>query len=112
MKLVEKRKKRSYTPMGSVGLLFVAPTLLLLLIFVIGPLLVAIYLSLTSWSLIGPPEFVGLTNFQGLWGNAQFINALVVTAKIAVMIAIPGTLLELVLATLIAEGRRTNVFVV
>lgn len=98
--------------MGSVGLLFVAPTLLLLLIFVIGPLLVAIYLSLTSWSLIGPPEFVGLTNFQGLWGNAQFINALVVTAKIAVMIAIPGTLLALVLATLIAEGRRTNVFVV
>ncbi len=98
--------------MGAVGLLFVAPTLLLLLVFVIGPLLMAVYLSLTSWSLIGPPEFVGLTNFEGLWGNAQFINALIVTAKIALMIAIPGTLLALVLATLINEGKRTNIFVV
>jgi ABC-type sugar transport system permease subunit len=112
VKFAGKRRKRSYTPMGSIGLLFVAPTLLLLLVFVIGPLLVAIYLSLTQWSLIGPPTFVGLSNFQGIWGNDQFVNALVVTGKIAVMIAIPGTLLALVLATLINEGRRTNVFVV
>lgn len=97
--------------MGSTGLLFIAPTMLLLLVFVIGPLLVAVYLSLTSWSLIGPPEFVGLTNFQGLVGDYKFMNALTVTAKIALMIAIPGTLLALVLATLINEGKRTNAFV-
>jgi multiple sugar transport system permease protein len=106
------RHRRSYTPMGSVGLLFVLPTMLLLLVFVILPLLVAMYLSLTQWSLIGPPEFVGLSNFQGLVGNAQFTNALVVTGKIALMIAIPGTLLALVLASLISEGRRTNIFVI
>jgi multiple sugar transport system permease protein len=104
-------RKRS-NPMGAVGILFITPTLLLLLIFVVIPLSVAVYLSFTDWSLVGPPQFVGMKNFSGLAGNEQFINSLLVTGKIALFMAIPGALLALVLATLINEGRRTNAFVV
>lgn len=93
---------------GRVGLLFIAPTMLLLLIFFLIPMAIAIYLSFTSWGLVGNPEFVGLENFRALQGNAQFFTSLGVTAKIALLMAIPGALLALVLAVLVNEGRHTN----
>jgi multiple sugar transport system permease protein len=105
------RRKR-YRPMGAVGIFFITPTLALLFVFVLLPLLATVYLSLTDWALVGPPHFVGLQNFSGLASNDQFLNSLLVTGKIAVFMAIPGALLALVLATLISEGRRTNIFVV
>jgi multiple sugar transport system permease protein len=105
------RRKRS-NPMGAVGILFITPTLFLLFIFVLIPLIVAVYLSFTDWALVGPPQFVGLKNFSGLASNEQFLNSLVVTGKMALFVAIPGALLALVLATLINEGRKTNAFVV
>ena len=106
------RHRKGSNPMGAMGVLFITPTLLLLAVFVVIPLLAAIYLSFTDWSLVGPPQFVGMKNFSGLASNDQFINSLLVTAKMALFVAIPGALLALVLATFINEGRKTNGFVV
>jgi multiple sugar transport system permease protein len=48
------------------GYLFIAPGTLLLLVFVVVPVLTAGAISLTRWTLLSPPEFVGLANYRRL----------------------------------------------
>ncbi len=47
-----------------VGYLFISPAFLLFLIFIAGPLLGAIALSLFQWDLLTPAQFVGLGNYK------------------------------------------------
>lgn len=105
-----RRKKSKVTGMGSSGIIFIAPTLFLLGVFFLLPLLAIIYLSLTQWSLVGSPDFVGLQNYEGIFHNPQFWTAMGVTGKISLLMAIPGALLAFVLAILINGARRTNFF--
>lgn len=51
---------------------FVAPSLSLLLVFTIVPILAAAFLSFYQWNLLTPPEFVGLGNFRELAGDDGF----------------------------------------
>jgi multiple sugar transport system permease protein len=46
------------------GYLFLSPWLIGLIVFVIGPILASLYLSLTDYNIVSPPKFVGLANFQ------------------------------------------------
>ncbi len=56
---------------------FLLPALLLYGLFVVYPYLQAMYVSLTSWSGVSPtPRFIGLRNFQRLFGDQYFWNAL------------------------------------
>jgi len=48
------------------GYLFLAPTIIGLMIFIIGPMLYTIVLSFHKWNIFRPPEFVGLANFNRL----------------------------------------------
>ncbi len=62
-----KKKRINWIPYA-----FVTPPLLLYLVWIIGPMLTTFYLSLTSWdgiSDIADAEFVGLKNFQSLFGS-------------------------------------------
>ncbi|HEY8457392.1 MAG TPA: sugar ABC transporter permease [Actinopolymorphaceae bacterium] len=45
---------------------FISPAYVLFLVFLAGPLLGAIVLSLYSWQLLGSSEFIGLDNFRTL----------------------------------------------
>lgn len=59
---------------------FLAPSLILLSVFVVGPVIGAFVFSLTNVSLTGPtalnPQFVGLGNYTRLLGQASFWEAL------------------------------------
>ena len=55
--------------------LFLAPSLVPLLLFTVGPMIAAAGLSLLRWNLLRPPEFVGLDNFARLLGDADFRDA-------------------------------------
>jgi multiple sugar transport system permease protein len=55
---------------------FLAPSLLVLLGFWIGPMLGTIWISLQDWNLIGTPTFVGLDNYAELATDAEFHAAL------------------------------------
>lgn len=48
------------------GYLFILPTFLGYTTFVIGPILAAIGISLTSYDMLSPPEFTGLANYVEL----------------------------------------------
>jgi multiple sugar transport system permease protein len=57
-------------------LIFLAPGLLGLLLFIIGPVIFSLGLTTFEWNLLTPPQFVGLQNFVDLVNDARFWAAL------------------------------------
>lgn len=58
------------------GWLFISPALLLFLLFILGPFVAALALSLFSWDLLTPAEFVGIENFRNLASDGLLLRAL------------------------------------
>ncbi|RIH87484.1 carbohydrate ABC transporter permease [Calidithermus roseus] len=56
--------------------LFLGPSLLGMVLFVMGPILASLGLAFARWDLLTPPEFVGLANFRALWADPEFWRAL------------------------------------
>lgn len=61
------------------GYLFISPVILGYLIWVAGPMLMAIWLSLTEWDMLRPAQFVGLGNYQLMIQDELFWKSLAVT---------------------------------
>lgn len=72
----------------------ILPTLLLLAVFFVGPMLWALYGSFTNMALTGPqalhPDFVGTQNYQRLFADPAFPRALWLTVVFVVASAIIG----------------------
>lgn len=56
--------------------LFLAPTVLGLLVLSAGPILASFGIALTDWDLLSAPTFVGLDNFAALLEDERFLVAL------------------------------------
>lgn len=56
--------------------LFIAPNVTVIAVFMFVPIVFAFYMSLTEWSLIGTPRFVGIDNYRELAVDPQFWQAL------------------------------------
>ena len=69
-----RRSVRSTT--GLAPYAFIAPFYVLYGLFLIVPVLAAIYLSLTEWVGLGTPDFVGLRNYTSLAMDTSFHTAL------------------------------------
>lgn len=78
--------------------LYIAPIAMILLTFVAGSLVLAIYFSFTKYNIITPAEFNGLFNYQKLFRDSTLKKCIINTLKIAVAI-VP---LEILVSTLIA----------
>ncbi|MGF0169554.1 carbohydrate ABC transporter permease [Streptomyces sp. Marseille-Q5077] len=73
---------------------FLALPVIVYAIFVISPFVQAFQISLTDWSgLVGTAKFVGLENFEKLWHNEDFWNAL--WHNVYMLIAVPIVTLAL-----------------
>jgi multiple sugar transport system permease protein len=91
--------------------LFIAPTLFGLAVLSAGPILASLGLSLTSWDLLRPPEFVGLENFSELLTDRRFGRALSNTT-FYVLTSVPiGTILALGLAVALNRAIRGISFI-
>jgi N-acetylglucosamine transport system permease protein len=67
---------------------FLALPVIVYAVFVISPFVQAFQISLTDWSgLVGTAKFVGLENFEKLWHNEDFWNAL--RHNVYMLIAVP-----------------------
>jgi multiple sugar transport system permease protein len=55
---------------------FLAPSLVPLALFTIGPIIASAGISLLQWNLLRAPAFVGVDNYAKLLGSAEFIGAL------------------------------------
>lgn len=67
------------------GVLFALPAILGILIWVLGPMLASLYLSLTSYDVLTPAQFIGPTNYVKLPGDELFWTSLYNTAYVTVL---------------------------
>ena len=106
------KRKQQFVPY-----LFIAPHLLLFIIFFFIPMVYGIYASFTKWDLFGSPQWVGLQNYITIFTNKestfyrQFWNGLKNTV-VFVLICVPfQILIPLVLAILLDKRPKgRNVF--
>lgn len=96
-----KRKKRALGDETKAGLLFISPWIFSFFAFSLYPIIMSAYYSFTDFSAIKKPKWVGLQNYQVLFGDALFFKSLFNTLFF-VFISIPLSLsLALIIALLL-----------
>jgi multiple sugar transport system permease protein len=100
-----------------VGMAYLTPALIFVLVFTVYPLGQMVWMSLNNWSLIAPPKFVGLANYERAFGDRQFWVSFVFTLKYTAIITpvliVGGYLLALLTSrnTPLRRFTRTVVFI-
>jgi len=85
---------------------FMMPAILGMIIFVLGPMVVSLYLSFTEYDLLGAGEWIGLQNYRELFVDSLFWKSLRVSAIYSV-VSVPAQLvLALMLAILLNQKMR------
>jgi multiple sugar transport system permease protein len=87
------------------GYVFLLPTILGILVFTAGPVIVSLGLSLFEWNVFDPPQFTALDNYQRFFTDERIFTGFANTAK---MVGLAVTL-ELVLAFALALGVQRTV---
>jgi ABC-type sugar transport system permease subunit len=88
-----------------VGYAFIAPGLILYVLFVLAPFAHTIYLSFFSWDGVGPQRFVGFANFRAILGAGALRDAFLHAFVLIFFYAVLSTLIGLVLAGVMARSR-------
>jgi multiple sugar transport system permease protein len=92
------------------GFLYISPWILGFLIFGLGPLGASLYLSLTHYNVLKPPEFVGLDNYVYAFTHDRlFYVALERTTYYAVAAVTLGVVGSLLLAVLLNQRLKGTV---
>jgi multiple sugar transport system permease protein len=100
-----------------VGMAYLAPALIFVLAFTAYPLGQMVWMSFHNWSLLTPPRFVGMANFERAFDDKQFwvsfLFTLKYTAIITPVLIIGGYLLALLTSqnTPMRRVTRTIVFI-
>lgn len=71
-----RRKNEIFT-----AYLFVLPDLIGLLIFVVVPIIFAVYISFHQWNLVSDKVFIGIDNYKKLFSDKEWWNSLLRTFK-------------------------------
>src|ERR1700737_794882 len=87
------------------GYVFLLPTLLGILVFTAGPVIVSLGLSLFEWNVFDPPAFTALDNYQRFFSDERILTGFSNTAKMVGL----AVIIELVLAFALALGVQRTV---
>jgi multiple sugar transport system permease protein len=87
------------------GYLFILPTIIGLLTFIVGPMIGSLGLSFYKWNVFRPAEFVGLENFQRLASDARVFVSFKNTFILVIMTV---TLLEVLALALALSVYRLS----
>ena len=90
--------------------LFVAPILILNVVVILGPSVASIYYSLTEWSGVGEPAWVGFANFGRILGDEVYRIALVNNLKWTLTFLTVPVVMGLLGAVLLAPIKRGQMF--
>lgn len=95
-----------------IGYLFVLPSFLHLLVFLLIPLVFSLWLSFTNWR--GPnlqnAPFIGLENYQYLFGDRLFWEAMRNTAYYT-LLYVPGGMIVSLLVALVMNQKLKGVYI-
>jgi ABC-type sugar transport system permease subunit len=90
--------------------IFIAPAVLGLLLFSLGPMIASLLMSLTSYDLLSTPQWVGIQNYVDLSQDELFRKSLAVTLIFG-LVSVPAILvLALVLAILLNAAIPAKAF--
>lgn len=93
------RERISYLVDRNIHLFFPAPTIIILSVIVIFPIIYNVYMSFQDWKIgLGSPEFIGIGNYLEALSDPRFWNGL----KIMVYFSGLSLSLEIILGLLIA----------
>ena len=105
-----KRKLRRRLGLGNrgglAGYIFVAPSLVFLILFVILPIMLAFYYSLTDYDLMRSPRFAGFKNYVNLLDDVRYPRGVANTLYFAFGTVPSGIVTSLLLAVLINRQIR------
>lgn len=82
------------------GLIFILPAVVFFLIFFLYPLISGFLLSLTDFTLLRPPVWVGLKNYEDLLSDRLFLKSINVTLGFVLGSTVPTWILSLLAALL------------
>ena len=108
-----KKKKGLFTQLREQkwSFLFIAPAVLLFLIFVVGPLIASFYWSFTEYNGIHAPKWVGLANYKNIFCNdPRFWKSIRNTIFYTVGVIPPCVVLSLMLAIAVDQQIRFKNF--
>lgn len=99
-----KRKNYRY-----IGLLYILPWLIGLMIFQLYPFFMSFYYSFTNFNMVAPPRFIGLDNYREIFTNDPgFTQALKVTS-LYVILAVPVKLAFALFVALILSAKLKGI---
>ncbi|WP_420847393.1 carbohydrate ABC transporter permease, partial [Nonomuraea zeae] len=100
------RTRSGGPPEDRIGYLFLTPWFVGMALFTVGPILASLYLSFTEYTLLKPPEWLGLDNYREMVADPRLHKSLGVTF-VYVFVSVPVQLvLALALALLLNRGVR------
>jgi multiple sugar transport system permease protein len=91
--------------------LFVLPFFTLYVLFLAWPAIQVCYLSLTNSDIAGQGHFIGFSNYQTLYQDADFWASLFHTGYFVLLTVVPNTLVGFILALLVVRLKRLRMFV-
>ncbi|MBO7672500.1 sugar ABC transporter permease [bacterium] len=93
-----------------IGLIFIAPALIGILIFIIIPVFCSFGLSFTDWDLLNEIKFAGLSNYKEIFTDGVFIKILFNTFVFAISTTVFGVIIPLVLAYILQKNVKGGEF--
>jgi multiple sugar transport system permease protein len=86
------------------GILFILPTMVGILVFTAGPILVSLGLSLFQWNVFQPAVFIGLQNYTRFFTDSQALASFANTIKFVFMAVASQIVLGLILAMAVEDA--------
>ncbi|MCW2516470.1 MAG: carbohydrate transporter rane protein 1, family [Mycobacterium sp.] len=88
----------------AVGYALLAPSLFGVVAFLLLPMLVVGWLSLHRWDLLGPIDYVGLSNWRSVLGDSSFGGSMAATLFFILLVVPLQTVLGLLAAAMLARN--------
>ncbi|MDR6688257.1 multiple sugar transport system permease protein [Arthrobacter sp. 1088] len=82
-------------------------SVLIILVFTALPIIFTFVLSLFTWDIISPPQFVGARNFERLLVDEKVINSFRVTAVLSFLVVVLQVVIGLAMALLVQQRVST-----
>lgn len=92
------------------GILFILPSVIGTLIFIIIPVICSFALSFTKWDLLNPIQFVGLENYRTIFSEPVFFKILTNTIVFALATSVFGVIIPLILSAILNSKIRGSEF--
>jgi multiple sugar transport system permease protein len=100
-----RRRRRSRTRQWK-GLLYIAPAMLLVLVFFVLPVIFTVWMSFHNWPLMGQPKWIGLRNYSRMLSDTRFLSAISFTAFYTVIVSVAIFAIAFPLALFVERERR------